>query len=380
MSEQQTVLFEELPAVNNKKVAVATLNAEKSLNALSVAMIERLQTQLSRWEVDAKVACVVLQGAGDRAFCAGGDVVALFNAATGYAADNAEKAAACDVATQFFSAEYRLDYSIHTFSKPLLVWGHGIVMGGGIGLLSGASHRVVTEATRMAMPEVTIGLYPDVGASWFLNRAPGRSGIFLGITGAPLNAADAKFIGLGDRFIPNSEKAKVLEALAAAAWGNAAVANRGLMTHILRAFERAAIDRQPPGQVSGHLDWINDICDADSTEEIVARVCGYRGEDKWILKATKGLLNGCPVTPYLVVEQLRRGRHLSLADVFRMELIMSVNCVMRGHFREGVRALLIDKDNAPRWQPGRVGDVNPEEVEAFFTAPWGGAEHPLADL
>ncbi|MDN5849582.1 MAG: enoyl-CoA hydratase/isomerase family protein, partial [Nitrococcus sp.] len=170
----QSVLFEERPAKNGRKLGFARLNAERSLNALSQAMIDALQARLSDWAQDPAIVCVVIEGSGAKAFCAGGDVIALYDSM------RAHPGGPNPVAKRFFETEYRLDYQIHTYPKPVLCWGHGIVIGGGLGLMAGASHRVVTETSHIAMPEITIGLYPDIGATWFLNRMPGRVGSFLG--------------------------------------------------------------------------------------------------------------------------------------------------------------------------------------------------------
>ncbi len=373
MSKDIAVLFEELPSVADKKIGLATLNAEKSLNSLTLEMVDLLQAQLDLWERDSSIACVFLQGAGDKAFCAGGDVVAMHRTSAAYGESLS------DTSTQdFFSREYRLDFHIHSYSKPLIIWGNGIVMGGGIGLMSGASHRVVTESTRMAMPEVTIGLFPDVGGTYFLNHAPGKTGLFLGLTGASINAADALFVGLADRFVEHGKKQSVLDALVEADW-ESGTAN-SIVSQILRLCEQQSTASLVEGQVQSHLAWINDICDADSTPELVERITAYQGDDVWLSRAAKGLRNGCPVTPYLVHEQMRRGKHLSLADIFRMELVMAANCTRRGHFKEGVRALLIDKDRNPQWTPATVAEVSGEEVAAFFVPPWPAGEHPLQDL
>ncbi len=372
MSSQAPVIFETRAALGGKLIAVATLNAEKSLNSLTLPMVDLLQAQLNEWEKDEAVTSVFLQGVGEKAFCAGGDVVEMHRTSAAYGETLS------DLSTQeFFTREYRLDHHIHTYSKPIIVWGHGITMGGGMGLMSGGSHRVVTERTRMAMPEVTIGLFPDVGGTYFLNHAPGKTGLFLGLTGASFNACDAKFVGLADRYIENDRKSDVLDALCAADWTGSA---SSVVSHVLREFEQSSLPSMPEGQVQNHLDWINDVCDADNTPELVASIVSYSGEDEWLKRAIKGLQNGCPVTPYLVVEQMQRGKHLSLADIFRMELIMAANCTRRGHFKEGVRALLIDKDRDPKWQPDQVADVKPEEIDAFFVPPWGNDEHPLSDL
>ena len=364
------VLFEEREGAAGKKIGVATLNAERSLNSLTLEMIDLLQEKLTAWEQDSSIACVFLQGSGEKAFCAGGDVVALHAGSAAYGEDLPNQGA-----VDFFTREYQVDYHIHVYNKPFIVWGNGIVMGGGLGLMSGASHRVVTESTRMAMPEVTIGLYPDVGGSWFLNRAPGRTGLFLGLTGASFNAADAKFVGLADRFVPNAQKEAVLSALAETDLSDHAAAK---ISKVLHAFERDNLEAQPAGNVQSHYDLIQEVTDADSIPELFASITSYEGDDKWMSKAAAGLAGGCPMTPYLVQQQLERTKHLSLADVFRLELTMSTNCARLGHFKEGVRALLIDKDRNPQWTPSKVEDVTEAQVEAFFDEPWD--THPLANL
>jgi len=363
------VLFEEREAQNGKRVAIATLNAERSLNSLTLEMIDLLQEKFSAWENNDDIACVFLQGTGDKAFCAGGDVIALHAGSAAYGDELPNNAA-----IEFFTREYALDYHIHVYKKPVVVWGNGIVMGGGLGLMSGASHRVVTENTRMAMPEVTIGLYPDVGGSWFLNRAPGRTGLFLGLTGASFNGADAKFVGLGDRFVANDQKSAVIDGLCGLSFENPPAD----VSKLLHGFEKNTIEQQPAGNVQAHFDQIQSLTDADSIPELFASITGYEGEDKWLSKAAAGMKNGCPITPYLVQEQLARTQHISLADVFRLELTMSSNCAKRGHFKEGVRALLIDKDRNPQWTPAKVEDVTAQEIAEFFVEPW--EQHPLANL
>src|SRR5690606_3416637 len=208
-------------------------------------------------------------GSGDRALCAGGDVVQLRNSSL--ARDGKAEA--------FFEQDYRLDYLIHTYSKPIVVWGHGVVMGGGLGLLAGASHRVVTAQTRLAMPEVTIGLYPDVGGSFFLNRAPGRTGLFLALTGASINASDVLFLGMGDRFLSNAQYGDVIAALQAQAWGDATLAHRQVSA-VLRRFEADAGER-PATVVRDHYDYIQQVTDADSIDDIVVNILAYDGDDEW---------------------------------------------------------------------------------------------------
>lgn len=365
------VLFEILPGSAGKNIGVATLNVEKKLNSLSLEMVRALLPQLSAWEADDSIVCVWLQGAGDKAFCAGGDVKVLHDRIR-----EAGPQEALPFCQAFFEEEYRLDYLIHRYRKPLLVWGHGIVMGGGIGLMSGASHRIVTETSRLAMPEITIGLYPDVGGTWFLNHAPGRTGLFLGLTGANITAADALFVGLADRFIPSDRKAAVLQALQRIQWSDDAGRHHGQVSHVLREFEdRAAL---PVSPVREHYDQIQQLTDGDDCVDVVNRLLAYRGDDAWLNKAIATLKKGCPVTAHLVYEQLRRGRKWSLEQVFQMELIMSVQCCLHPDFPEGVRALLVDKDGKPQWHHASVEAVPAAWIEQHFTSPW--ATNPLSNL
>lgn len=365
MSEP-SVLFDRLPAASGV-IAVATLNAEKSLNSLTLEMVNLLREQLTAWEQDPDVICIVLKGSGERAFCAGGDVVSLHRSAQ----------AGDGHAATFFEQEYRLDYQIHTYPKPILVWGNGVVMGGGLGLMGGASHRVVTESTRMAMPEITIGLFPDVGGTYLLNRAPGRTGLFLALTGAIINASDALFAGLADRCIEHCHYDGVIKALQKLDCqpGDAHARINGL----LREFENKSRGRLPSSRLREHFDLIQQLTDADSLDAIVAQITGYADDDPWLQKAAQTLAAGCPTSMRLIGEQLWRGRHLSLKEIFQMELVLACNCVRRPNFPEGVRALLIDKDKNPRFQPATLAQVDQASVDAHFIPPWPG-NNPLDNL
>lgn len=365
MTEQSPVLFQELPAGNDHTIAVATLNAPKAINSLNLTMAELLYQQLLAWQQDSKVAVVLLRGSGDKGFCAGGDVLQLRESSV-----NAD-----DRARDFFTQEYRLDYLIHTYTKPIVVWGHGIVMGGGLGLMAGASHRVVTEKTRLAMPEITIGLYPDVGGSWFLNRMPGKVGLFLALTGASINAADTQFVGLADHALNYSQWQAVLDKLQNSNWQQCAFEQT---SNVLLELQQQASD-MPVSKVREQFDTINQLCTASSQEAILNNIIQYNGQDEWLQKAAATLANGCPTTAKLVFEQLNKTKHLSLKEIFQLELIISCNCMRFGNFAEGVRALLVDKDKSPHFNPATLSEVTQEFVLAHFQAPWSG-ENPLADL
>jgi enoyl-CoA hydratase/carnithine racemase len=366
--DQPSVLLETIDAGHGYRIAIATLNAPKSLNSLTADMVDRLLPQLRAWRDDSRIACVLLRGSGDRAFCAGGDVVQLRDSSL--ARDGR--------AEQFFEQEYRLDYLIHTYTKPIIVWGHGVVMGGGLGLLAGASHRVVTAQTRLAMPEVTIGLYPDVGGTWFLNRMPGRSGLFLALTGASINASDTLFLGLADRFLDHAQWDELVAALTSLDWGDAS-GHGARINRVLRDLEARAGER-PAQVVREHYDTIQQLTDADSLQEIVATITAYNGGDEWLAKAAQTLAGGCPATIGIIHEQLLRGRHLSLKEAFQLELVLSCNCMRFPSFAEGVRALLVDKDRRPIFAPATLAEVTPELIAAHFTSPWADGQNPLADL
>src|SRR5690554_2336420 len=260
---ENVVLFDELDCQQGKRIGVVTLNSEKSLNALSLPMIQLLEPQLAKWADDATIACVFFQGAGDKAFCAGGDIVAM------YKAMQANPGVLVNEVADFFSQEYRLDYAIHTFPKPIILWGHGIVMGGGMGLMNGVSHRVVTERSLLAMPEVTIGLYPDVGATHFLNQMPEGCGLFLGLTGAHMNASDALYLKLADHFAASSSKDDVIAGLQQVKWGDTAALNHQKVTDVLNEISVRDSSQRPAGQVEAHQPLIKKLTSGAEITDVV---------------------------------------------------------------------------------------------------------------
>lgn len=374
----QPVVFEEKVAGNGARIGVARLNAEKTLNALSLEMIDLLTERLSAWAVDPGVALVVLEGAGEKAFSAGADLHKAHEAMLAHhASAQRDDIRGNAYAAGFFGREYRLDYAIHTYPKPVLCWGHGIVMGGGVGLMSGASHRVVTSESRVAMPEIAIGLYPDVGGSWLLGRMPGATGLFLALTGARLQASDALFVKLADYCIDHARKPAVFEALMAQQWTDSHANNGRLLSAVLHGIAAADL---PHGPLRRHFDLINKLCGHGELQDIVSAITGLKTGDAWLARAGATLAAGSPSTAALSYELQRRAKYLSLADVFRMEFVASLHCARRPDFAEGIRALLIDKDQRPRWQPPTLAQVTPEWTDGFFASPWRANEHPLADL
>ncbi|WP_337842135.1 enoyl-CoA hydratase/isomerase family protein [Rheinheimera sp.] len=374
MSEQDVVLFQELDTASGKKIAVATLNSEKSLNALSLPMVELLLPKMQQWKADPAIALVWLQGAGDKAFCAGGDIREL------YQAMQAEPGCFQPYVNEFFTKEYSLDYLIHTFDKPVLVWGNGIVMGGGLGLMAGASHRIVTVSSRIAMPEMAIGLYPDVGGSWFLNRMPAGCGLFLGLTGASINSADAKFIDLADHFLPHEKKAELLDKLLTVKWGNTVALNHQKLSDILLDLEERNRHLMPASLIRQHQDEIAALGRVSSLQQAVEQIQAMPGDDSWLTKAKASLQYGSPITAHIVFRLLQLGQSKILADSFRLELGLSVQCGKLGEFTEGVRALLIDKDQKPDWKYKNVSEVPADLINELFSSPWSADTHPLREL
>ena len=322
----------EILAAVRGSVATLTLNRPAAHNALSMEMLHGIDACLDAWERDDRVRTIVMRGAGGKAFCAGGDIRALRESIEDGSAMHRE----------FMRAEYALDHRIHTFGKPIVAHMDGIAMGGGMGIGQGAALRIVGDRTRMAMPETVIGLFPDVGASWFLSRVPGELGLYLGLLGPTIGAADALYCGLADLNL-GAEAPAELERL------------------------RPAIDRH-----FAH----------DSVESIAASLAT---EDRpefsaWTAATLAGLAQRSPTLLKVTLEQLRRGREMSLADCFRMELGLVNACFDQGDVREGIRARLVDKDNQPRWKPPRLEDVDRAAVEAFFAPRWDPPRHPLASL
>ena len=363
--------FEELTATDGARLGIATLDAEKSLNALSLPMILALQDRLNEWASDPQIVCVLLRGNGEKAFCAGGDVRALVEAGRG------QPGTVPPLAAQFFAAEYRLDYTLHTYPKPLICWGHGYVLGGGMGLLQGASTRIVTPSSRLAMPEISIGLYPDVGASWFLARLPGRLGLFLGLTGAHINGRDALDLDLADRFLLDEQQPQLIEGLLQLNWQEQTAMQ---LNSLLKALQQEALEQMPEAQWLPRRQQIDELLDVSDVTCAWKAISLHRdSSDPLIARAAKTMAEGSPLTAHLVWQQILRARHMSLAEVFQMEYTLSLNCCRHPEFSEGVRARLIDKDQKPHWHWPDINNVPDAVVEAHFHKVWEG-RHPLADL
>jgi enoyl-CoA hydratase/carnithine racemase len=359
MSEQEIVCD------TRNHVALITLNRPAALNALSLGMIVELQRLFERCAAEAGVHAVLLRGAGDRAFCAGGDIRALY--------DSVKQSG--PLHREFFPAEYALDHFLHAFPKPYVALLDGITMGGGMGLAQGSRFRLVGERTRMAMPEVGIGLFPDVGASYFLSRLPGGLGPYLALTGVPLRGADSIAAHLADAYLTPPAVASLQDALGSMAW-----------THDHEADLRGLINAQASEPPTAPLRLLRTAIDAHFSHPSVAAIFASLEREtdgehaEWARQTTSLMRGRSPTMLTVALRELQRGRSMRLADCFRMELGMVQQCFEQGDFVEGVRALIIDKDNAPRWKPDRLDDVTDASVEQFFQPRWRAADHPLATL
>lgn len=375
-AHEAPVLFETRDGQAGHRIGIATLNAPKTLNGLSLDMTRLLDAQLRAWAADDTVACVVLRGAGDKAFCAGGDLHGLYRSMVEYRQSGSRDITTNRYAAQFFEEEYRLDYFIHTYPKPILCWGHGIVMGGGIGLMSGASHRVVTERSKLAMPEITVGLFPDVGGSWLMRRVPGGAGIFLALTGAPLNASDAIYAGLADYQLEHAQYDAVVDALAAHAWRGDATQDRARLGEFLQGLAQPL----SPGPLQMHAELIEHLVSSGSLEQVVSAIGALSSEDPWLQNARATLAAGSPGSARLAWALQHSDDTRTLAGTFRTEYIVALHAAAQGDFAEGIRALLIDKDRQPHWNPALLAHADAAWAETFFQSPWTAAAHPLADL
>jgi enoyl-CoA hydratase/carnithine racemase len=346
-------------------VAHVTLNRPAALNALSYDMLAGLADWLARWETDDAVRAVVLRGAGEKAFCAGGDIRALYDGARANSREH----------ERYFAVEYALDFRIHRYPKAVIAVIDGIVMGGGMGLAQGAGLRIAGDRTRMAMPETGIGLFPDVGGSWFLSRQAGEVGTWLGLTGAPIKAADCITAGLADLYLPPAAMAGLDQLVAKAARESDVLA---ALRNLLAPHSATSLQGQLPSlapAIAFHFA-------RPTLAAIFASLAGEKREayGEWAA-ATLGRLEKCsPTLLCVTLEQLRRGRAMALADCFRMELGMVFTCFEQGDFLEGIRALIVDKDNQPRWDPPGLAEVTREAVETFFRSRWPAGKHPLAEL
>lgn len=361
----ETVVGEVVSEVRGQ-VGFITLNRPRALNALSLGMVRDLMGILLAWQNDARVLAVAIRGTNKEgpfgAFCAGGDIRFLHQAGS----------QGNPLLEDFFTEEYALNHLIHNYGKPYIAFMDGIVMGGGMGISQGAALRVVTERTKMAMPETAIGLFPDVGGGYFLSRCPGRVGEWLALTGDTIAAGEAIDSLLADGCLPADQQASVWEALGAQAFAS----GNAITDYVASKFIAASADGS---SARGQIDQYFAL---PSVGAIVAAL--EAADTDWARATAATLRKRSPLMLHVVLEQIRRARAMGLADDLRMERDMVRHCFFlrpgQSETVEGIRALAVDKDHAPRWNPARIEDVTPEMVAPFFASPWPAHAHPLAQL
>lgn len=321
-------------------IGFLTLNRPKAINSLNQNMVNLLSTVLTEWEADDTVRAVVLSGAGERGLCAGGDVVAIYHSAR---ADGV-------AARRFWYDEYLLNAQIGRFAKPYVSLMDGIVMGGGVGVGSHASVRVVTDTTKMAMPEVGIGFIPDVGGTYLLSRAPGSLGLHVALTGAPFSGADAIALGFADHYVPHDQLDKFSQAIVA--------------DGVQRALAAHAVD-PPPSDLVAQRDWIDECYVADTVADIVAAL---RGRDAGPANDAADIIaTRSPIALSVTLESVRRAAKLAtLEDVLTQEYRVSCGSLRSHDLVEGIRAQLVDKDRNPKWSPATLAEVSAADVDAYF--------------
>jgi enoyl-CoA hydratase len=321
-------------------VGFVTLNRPKAINSLNQHMIDQLSAVLAKWEQDSNISAVVLSGAGDRGLCAGGDVVAIYHSAR---ADGVE-------AKRFWHDEYLLNGKIGGFPKPYVALMDGIVMGGGVGVGAHANTRVVTDTSKVAMPEVGIGFIPDVGGAYLLSRAPGSLGLHAALTGAPFSGADAIALGFADHYVPHDKLDALRESIAEAGVGQA------LTTHAIEP---------PPSELAAQQDWIDECYAGETVAEIVASLSNHGAgpaADAADLISTRS-----PIALSVTLEAVRRARELdTLEDVLAQDYRVSSASLRSHDLVEGIRAQLVDKDRNPKWSPASLDQVSRADVEAYF--------------
>jgi enoyl-CoA hydratase/carnithine racemase len=355
------MVFETLDCTTSgRRIGIARLNRPGQLNALNLAMCQAMLTTFRDWAADESIVCVMLAGNGPKGFCAGGDVAEVVRHVR---AGGPRRFVYGDA---FFDVEYQLDALIHQYPKPFVTWAHGVDMGGGVGLSTAGSERIVTEGLKLAMPEIHIGLFPDVGGGWFLNRVPGEAGLLLAMTGAIVNEADAVYARLADHVIAHARQPAFLDGLAALDWTGSTATGRARLRAYCTAFSAESPPELPESALRRHHDTIRGIGMRSSAEAVLDGLRDAAAREPWFARPFENLANGSPTAARVTFEYMRRSRLLGLREVLDMDLVVAKQCQRHPDFPEGVRALLIDKKRDAAWSPASYAEVGPALVGEFF--------------
>ncbi|MFE4895062.1 enoyl-CoA hydratase/isomerase family protein [Peribacillus butanolivorans] len=329
------------------------LNRPQALNALTAEMVESLKTTLDTWRADPKVSLICISGEGTKGLCAGGDMRFFYNQRNANVEEHARR---------FFTTEYRMDLMIHQYPKPILVYMNGIVMGGGVGLSVGASERIVTEKTKWAMPEMNIGFFPDVGASYFLNKMPGHVGRYLALTGATIQPADVIYVGAANRYMESTRWEEFIYEIQNNNWNLDDA--RKQICELLDSFCSHLVEESPLSALQLKID---KHFAYETLEEIVASL-GMAADsgDDWASKTKSTIQSKSPTSLKVTLSQLQKGNNQSLTSCFNMELKLSMNFMKNHDFYEGVRSVLVEKDRKPHWRPNSLADVSKEDIGRHF--------------
>ncbi|MDC7124969.1 MAG: enoyl-CoA hydratase/isomerase family protein [Spirochaetales bacterium] len=345
-------------------VGTIKLNRPKALNALSENMIKILYKVLSDWKDDKNITLVLIEGEGEKAFCAGGDMRALYDLR-----DNGVE----EYAETFFAEEYRMNMLMHNYTKPVIIYMNGYVMGGGIGITTTGSHRIVNEKTKWAMPEMNIGFYPDVGGSYFLSKMRSNIGRYLALSSEIISGEDALYIGEADYYINSSSWDSLKKKISTASW----TTGDNLKSKIDSIIEEVSIKPEKSTTLLENEKLINEAFGHSSMEEITATLKQYSEDgNEWAEKTLKIIMSKSPVSQKVTLEQLIRGKEMSLEECFKMEMNLSLSFMSSEDFYEGTRSVLVDKDRNPKWNPDSYEKLTKDMVDSFFNYQWKNGKIP----
>ncbi|MGE7876658.1 enoyl-CoA hydratase/isomerase family protein [Peribacillus muralis] len=344
-------------SVNQNGVAIIVLNRPKALNSLSHEMVRAIGEQVMKWKADRNVSIVIIKGAGPKGLCAGGDIKTLYEARS--------SETAMRKAEDFFEVEYETDMAIHQFPKPIIAYLDGIVMGGGVGLTYGASHRIVTERTKWSMPEMNIGFFPDVGAAYFLNKAPGHSGLYLALTAPVIQAPDVLYMNGADIFMKNEAMQLFNEKVEHTDWSKVKVDEK-----LNQLIDEYRTQTSHVSKLASFQKEIDQHFAFETVEGILQSL--ERGGSDFCTKTKEQLLAKSPFSLKITLKQLNDGKNKTLKECFATDLLLAKNFLKHGDFYEGVRSILIDRDQSPDYQYKHVSEVTADMVDDFFktTAPY----------